>query len=159
MPPVVFTDGNQDACRLARREDDDHLIGRGSPEETGDEVVAPPSGRRLDDRHGPVLRLGGDPVVVLAGDILQNGFADRVLLPVPGEEPDHVFGLLKRLNQAVQQHPIEAAVAEPDTILMMLGEGIHGLLPASATRQDKPMNAPTSRVYNSASRAWDQGAG
>jgi hypothetical protein len=51
---------------------------------------------------------------------------NRVLLSVAGEETDHVFGLLERLNQAIQQNAIEAAVRETDTIVMMLVEGVHG---------------------------------
>jgi hypothetical protein len=33
---------------------------------------------------------------------------------------------LKRLNQPVQQQPVETTVAESDTILVMLVESVHG---------------------------------
>jgi hypothetical protein len=82
-------------------------------------------------------------VLVLGRDVTEDPFADRVQLAVGVEEPDDAFGLLKGLNQTVQQDAIEAAIAEPDTILMMLVEGVHGCPPGVATRQDKPMNAAT----------------
>ncbi|MGH6690233.1 MAG: hypothetical protein ACREF4_06100 [Gammaproteobacteria bacterium] len=128
MPPVVFADRNQDARRLARLEDDDDVIGLSAAEVAVDEVVAPARGR-LDDRRAPARGLRGDPVVVLAGDVLEDGFAHRVQRAVPVEETDHALRLLKGLNETIQQHAIEAPVPEPDTILMMLVEGVHGLPP------------------------------
>jgi hypothetical protein len=44
------------------------------------------------------------------------------------KESDHAFGLLKRLNQCVEQDPIEAAVREPNVIVMVLVEGVHAVL-------------------------------
>jgi hypothetical protein len=144
MPAVVFADGNQDARRLAGFQNDDDLIRIGAPEVAIDEVVPTPMRGRLDNRRAPVLRACGHPMLVLAGDVLQNPLADRIQLSVPVEEADDTLGLLKRLNQPVQQKAIEAAIGEPDTILVMLVEGVHGHLQVSATRQDKPMNAATS---------------
>ena len=129
MPPVVFANRNQDARRLARLQDDDDLIGVRPAEVPVNEVIAPLVRGRLDDRRAPVLRPSGDPVVVLPGDVREDGFADRVQLPVGVEEADHALGLLKGLNQAVQQDAVEAAIGEPDTILMMLVEGVHGRPP------------------------------
>jgi hypothetical protein len=41
---------------------------------------------------------------------------------------DHPLRLLKRLNQTVQQKPVETTVAKSDTILVMLAESVHGPL-------------------------------
>jgi hypothetical protein len=128
MPAVVFADCNQNARGLARRQDDHDLIGLGSTEVAIDEVVTPARGR-VDDRRAPALRLRRGPVVVLSGDVLEHGFAHGVQLAGGVEEADHALGLLKGLNQAVQQDAIEAAIGEPDTILVMLVEGVHGLPP------------------------------
>jgi hypothetical protein len=70
--------------------------------------------RRSDNRDAPLLRTCRSPVVILPGDILQHRLADGVQLSVPVEEADDALGLLKGLNQAVQQDVIEAAVAEPE---------------------------------------------
>jgi hypothetical protein len=45
------------------------------------------------------------------------------------EKPDGAFGLLKGLNERVQQNAIEAAVRETDAIVVMLVEGVHGAPP------------------------------
>jgi hypothetical protein len=50
------------------------------------------------------------------------------LLPVRIEETDHSFGLLKRLNQPVQQDPVEAPIAESDAIFMVFVKGVDGTL-------------------------------
>src|SRR5262245_35349502 len=42
------------------------------------------------------------------------------------EEPDHAFRLLERLDQAIEQNPIETPITEADVILMMLGERVPG---------------------------------
>jgi hypothetical protein len=63
------------------------------------------------------------------------------------------------LNQAIQQDPIEAAIAEPDTILVMLVEVFIGLLQVFATPEDKPMTPLRAAGITSAPRACTQGAG
>jgi hypothetical protein len=125
MPAVVLADGNQDPRRLAGLENDDDLIGFRVAEIPVDEAVAPLVGRGLEDRRLPVLGLRGDPVVVLPGDVLEDRFAHGVQLAVPAEETDDALRLLKRLNEAIQQQAIEAAVGEPDAIVVMLVEGVH----------------------------------
>jgi hypothetical protein len=42
------------------------------------------------------------------------------------EETQHSLRLLERLDQSIQQNPIEAAVAELDAILVMFEKGVHG---------------------------------
>jgi hypothetical protein len=92
-------------------------------------------------------------MLVLGRDVTKDAFADGVHLAVCVEEPDDAFGPLKGWNEPVQQNAIEAPVREPDAIVMMLVEGVHGLLQALATRQDKPMNAATGNgQYTGSSR-------
>jgi hypothetical protein len=75
---------NQDTRRLAGFQDHDDLIRVGSPEIAIDEVIT--TRGRLDDRCLPVLRASSDPVIVLPGDVLEDGFADRMQLTVRVEE-------------------------------------------------------------------------
>lgn len=135
------------------------MIGLGAPEVPLDEIVPALMRGRLDNRGTPRLGTRGDPMLVLSGDVFEHRLAHGVQLPIGIEETDDAFGLLKGLNQAVEQDAIKAAVSEPDTILVMLVEGVHGCPPGVATRQDKPMNAATSSWQYSAPRAWAQGAG
>lgn len=64
----------------------------------------------------------------LLGDVAEHVATDGVLVAVRAEEPDDAFGLLERLEQAVEQHAIEAPIAETDVILVMLVEGVHAVL-------------------------------
>ena len=50
---------------------------------------------------------------------------DRVKLPVAIEEADHSFRLLKRLDQSVQQNPIEAPIAPTNAIPVVFIKGVH----------------------------------
>ena len=130
MPAGAFPDRRQDPRGLAGFQDDDDLIGLRPPEVSVDEVVAA-SGRRLDDWRAPLCRAGLDPVLVLRGDVAQHRLAHRVQLAIAVDETDHPLGLLKRLNQPVQQDAIETPVRETNAIVMMLVEGVHGCLQAS----------------------------
>ena len=60
------------------------------------------------------------------------------------EEPDDTLRLLERLDQPVDQDPIEAPIREPNAILVMLVEGVHGHPPGFSTQNDIAMNAPAS---------------
>jgi hypothetical protein len=53
---------------------------------------------------------------------------DRVDVPIGAEEANDSLGLLKGLNASVEYHSIEAAIMKTDVILMMLVEGVHGIL-------------------------------
>jgi hypothetical protein len=57
--------------------------------------------------------------------------ADRIDLPVAREQADHPLRLLERLDQAVEQDPVEAAIAEADVVLVVLIKGVHHRLPGS----------------------------
>ena len=63
------------------------------------------------------------------GNAMQRVPAHRVYLPVGIEKPNHSFRLLKRLDQSVEQDPIEAAIAKADAGLVVLIEGVHGSPP------------------------------
>src|SRR5260221_47990 len=58
-------------------------------------------------------------------DVLQHIATDRVLFAVGGEESDHSFRLLKRLNQSIEEDAVEATVVESDMILVVLVESVH----------------------------------
>lgn len=127
VPPVVGrrADSRHDPSGLARLQDDHDFVGFGASEEPVDELIASSVGLG-QDRNAPFASPRFDPGMVLVGDVAQQLPRNRVLVPVAREEPDHTFGLLERLNQSVQQQPIETAVAEPDAILVVLAEGVHG---------------------------------
>jgi hypothetical protein len=42
------------------------------------------------------------------------------------KKADHTLGLLKRLDQAVEQDTVEAAIAEADAVLVVFVESVHG---------------------------------
>jgi hypothetical protein len=62
----------------------------------------------------------------LIGDFGQGLSGDPFPLPIRVEEPKHSLGLLKGLNQSVQQQSIEAPIVEFDAILVVLVKGVHG---------------------------------
>lgn len=51
--------------------------------------------------------------------------ADRIDLPAAAQKADHPLGKLKRLDEAVEQNPVETAIAEADSILVVLVEGVY----------------------------------
>ncbi|MFQ5929007.1 MAG: hypothetical protein ACE5MK_04870 [Acidobacteriota bacterium] len=128
--PAVFllvADGDQDAGRFTGLQDDDHLIGLGSPEVRLDEFI-PPSVRRGQHRCTPLLGTVLHPVVILAGNIPQNIPADGIELAVVPKEPHHSFWLLEGLNETVQENAVQTAIVKPYAILMVLVEGVHRIL-------------------------------
>jgi hypothetical protein len=66
--------------------------------------------------------------VELIRDFSQHIPAHRVLISIGAEESDYPLGLLERLNDAVEQNPIKAAISESNAILVMLEECVHGKL-------------------------------
>jgi hypothetical protein len=56
----------------------------------------------------------------LFGGDAQHTAADRIELPIAAEEAKQPLGLLKRLDQPVEQDPVKAAVFEADAILVAL---------------------------------------
>ena len=63
------------------------------------------------------------------GNPAQDIPAYRVQLAVAAKETDYPLGLLKGLDQCVEQDAVEAPVAEPNAVLMMLKKGVHGTPP------------------------------
>src|SRR6266478_5564979 len=129
MPAVVLfvADGSQDASWFSCLQDDDHLVGFGMTKVGLDEVVASTFGS-FPDGDVPLLATILHPVVELVSDFPQHIPADRVLMAIGAEESDYPLGLLERLNDAVEQNPIKAAISESNAILVMLEEYVHGKL-------------------------------
>ncbi|MGO9061562.1 MAG: hypothetical protein ACLQU2_29935 [Candidatus Binataceae bacterium] len=129
--PAVFlfvSDRNHNTSGFAGLEDDHYLIRFGPPEVWFDEFVAP-AARSLHDRSAPLLRPIRHPFLELVGDTAQDIPAYRVQLAVAAKETDHPLGLLKGLDQCVEQDAVKAPVAEPNAVLMMLKKGVHGTPP------------------------------
>jgi hypothetical protein len=129
VPPVLgfLADRNQPPRRFSRLENGDDVIGLGVSEIRLDELVARVTGR-VEDRHVPGHGSVLHPVVVLPGDIAQQVATDRILVSIGAEESNDPFRLLKRLNEPIEQDPIEAAVGKANAILVMLVEGVHAVL-------------------------------
>jgi hypothetical protein len=64
----------------------------------------------------------------LISDFPQHIPAHRILIPILAEETHDSLGLLERLDEAVEQDPIKAAISESNAILVMLVESVHGKL-------------------------------
>ena len=118
MPAVILfvSDRNHNPSRFTGLEDHHNLIGFGPPEVWLHELVTPAAGS-LHDRSAPLLRPILDPILELLGDTAEDIPAYRILLAVAAEETDHPLGLLKRLNQRVEQDAVEAPVAEANALL------------------------------------------
>jgi hypothetical protein len=134
MPAIRFPDGDEDSRGLAPLHDDHDLIRLGPAEVRLNEGV-PPTGGRLDDRRAPSLGLGSHPPLELRGNILQDRLADRIQVAIGVKEPDDALRLLERLDEPVDQDPIEAPIPETNAILVMLVEGVHGGPPGFSTQR------------------------
>ena len=64
----------------------------------------------------------------LLGDFTQYTSADGILIAEGAEKADHPLGLLERLDKAVEQDAVQAAIAEANVILVVLVESVHGEL-------------------------------
>jgi hypothetical protein len=155
MPAIRFPDRGEDSRGLAPLHNDHDVIRLGPAEVRLNEGV-PPTGGRLDDRRPPGLGLGGHPPLVLCGNVFQDRSADRIQLAIRVEESDDALRLLERLDEPVDQDPIEAPIPETNAILVMLVEGVHDDPPGFSTQQDSAMNAPTSDDRSRAQRASNQ---
>ena len=144
VPAVVLfvADRRHDARRFTGFEDRHDLIGPSPGERPIHELIAASGGYPLD-RHVPVPGLIHDPVMILGGDVPQRIAVHRVALTVRPEEAHDPLRLLERLDDAVQQQAIEAAIPEPYAILMMFGKGVHGASCSSVVRylEHTAMNA------------------
>ncbi len=130
MPAVelLLADRRHDACRFSGFQDDDHLIRLGCLEVRVDKFVAPTLWR-FDNRGVPFVGLILHPALKLLGGAAQDITADRIELPIGSEKAHHPLGLLKRLDEPVQQNPVETPIAKANTVPVMLVEGVHGRLP------------------------------
>src|SRR5437588_12475685 len=127
MPTIIFPDGGHDGGWLARFDDGHDLIGWGTSEVALHEVIAP-AGRIFVNGYTPFLGAVLDPVVVLTGDVAQHLPTDGVDLAIGPEEADGPLFLLKGLDRGMEQDTIEATISEPDVILVVFVEGVHGVL-------------------------------
>jgi hypothetical protein len=59
-------------------------------------------------------------------------------VPIGTEKTHHSFGLLERLDKAVEQNSVKTPIAEADAVLVMFVERVHGRLPLIPSRQDSP---------------------
>src|SRR5271154_2891825 len=132
MPAVdlLVADRRHDPRRFPAFEDDDDLI-RFSALEVGFDKFVAPALWRLDDRCVPLIGPLLHPSLKLFGSPAQHIAADRIDLPIAAEKADHQLRLLKRLGKAVEQDPVEAAIAEADAVLVVLVEGVHPRLSSS----------------------------
>ena len=107
MPAVLLLfDRNHNPSWFAGLEDHHNLIGFGLPKVWLHELVTPAAGS-LHDRSAPLLRPIFHPVLELLRDAAQETPAHRILLAIAAKETDHPFGLLKGLNQRVEQDAVE----------------------------------------------------
>jgi hypothetical protein len=149
---LPVADCRHDARRLTGFEDDDDLIRLGAAEVGLDEFVAATLGR-LDDRSIPSVGLVLHPVLELFGGAAQHISADRIDPPVGVEKADHPLGLLKRLDQAIEQDTVKAAVAKADTVPVMFVEGVHGRPLIRADKHNPPSGQPIRAKRGGISRA------
>ena len=84
--------------------------------------------RRIQNRSAPFFASVLEPISELVGDFRQSPLGHPFPLAVGIEETQHALGLLERLDQSIQQKPIEASIAELDAILVMFEKGVHGNL-------------------------------
>lgn len=133
MPVQALSDGGQDTGRLSGLDDEYDLVGLGLPE-IGSHPVITSSGGWLEDGRTPLLGTVGDPVVELLGDVAQPVAGHPLTTTVSIEETDHSLGLLEGLDEAVEEDPVETAVVQFDAMLMMLVEGVHGVVPYCSER-------------------------
>src|SRR5215472_9960486 len=104
--------------------DDDDLIRFCSLEVRVDEFIAP-APWRLDNRGVPLVGLLLHPTLKLLGSAAQDIAADGVEVPMGIEEADDPLGLLKRLDQAIQQNPVKTPIAKANAVLVMFVERVH----------------------------------
>jgi len=64
----------------------------------------------------------------LISDLPQRIPAHGVLIPISARETHDPLGLLERLDDAVEQNPVKAAISESNAILVVLVESVHGKL-------------------------------
>src|SRR5205807_5755700 len=81
-----------------------------------------------------------------AGSAAQDITADRIEVPVGSEKADDPFGLLKWLDEPVQQNPVKAPIAKANAVPVMLVEGVHGRPSLIRGRHDSPPSSQRARL-------------
>lgn len=127
MPTVLFPECFHDGGGLACFDDGHDLIGLGTPEVALNEVITP-AWRIFLNGYTPFLRAVLDPVVILRSDVPQHLPTDGISLTIGPKKADGALFLLKGLDRGVEQDAIEATINETDVILMVVVEGVHGVL-------------------------------
>jgi hypothetical protein len=125
---LLSPDGQQDAGRLPRFEDDGNSIGWAAPKILLNKIISPLFLGHFHDGSAPFLGSVLHPVLELIGDLRQHLPGHPFPFAVGIEKPQHSLWLLEGLDQAVEQDSIEASILELDVILVMLVKGVHGLL-------------------------------
>jgi hypothetical protein len=128
MPLFSGADGRHNAGGFARLDDHHHLVGLCLFKVGVYEVVAP-TFWVVRDFYAPFLSAVLGSVVILVCHLPQNVAAHRINLPINPEKALCSGSVQERLNAAIQEKAVEAAVAELDVILMMLEKGVHGQPP------------------------------
>jgi hypothetical protein len=136
MPAVelVVTDRHHDARRLSGFQDDDDLIRLGCLEVRVDQLVAPALWR-LEKRGVPLVGLILHPALKLLGGTAPDIAADRIEVPIGGEKAYDPLGLLKQLDEPVQQNAVKTPTTEANAVSVMVVEGLRGRLPLIRSRQ------------------------
>ena len=129
MPSVILAvaDGRHNSRGFPGSQNRDNLIWFGMPEVRQDKLI-PTTLRSFQNRNIPLLRPVRYPVAELIGNVGEDSPADRELVPIETEESDCPLRLLERLDQPIEQNPVEAAIAESDIICVVLAECVHGIL-------------------------------
>src|SRR5882724_6086354 len=129
MPAVclLVTDRGDDPRGFSRLQDDDDLIWPCCLEVGVDELVTTALGS-FDDWSVPLGRSLLHPDLKLFCSTAQDIAAHRIEVPVNVEKADHSLGLLKRLDEPVQQDAVETPIIEADAVLVMIVEGVHDRL-------------------------------
>src|SRR5271166_4580997 len=148
VPAVLLgiADGGHNPGRFPGFQNEDDLIGFGLAEVGFDEFVAPSCGW-LDHRRVPFFRTILHPPVELVSDLGQQLAAHRELIAIGTEEADDALGLLEGLNQAVEQDAVEATIARPNAMLMVLVEGVHEELQSVSTPKRTPATPLRADAY------------
>ncbi len=118
VPAIVLfvSDGSQNAGRFSGLQDDDQLVGLGLAKVRFDKLI-PTTFGCFQDGGAPFLGTILHPIVELISDLPQHIPAHRILIPIGAEETHDSLGLLERLDEAVEQNPVKAAISESNAIL------------------------------------------
>src|SRR5271167_4955764 len=129
VPAIVLfvPDGGENACWFSCLQDDDQLVGLSTAKVKFNKLIATTLGS-LQDGGTPLLGTILYPMVELISDLPQHIPAHWVLISISAEETHDPLGLLKRLDETVEQNAVKTAISESNAILVVLVESVHGEL-------------------------------